>query len=51
MYWQKHLKELIFIFFIGGCLQTNAQVLTIRQDFENEGFGVMGPVEGSYGKK
>lgn len=46
MYWQKHLKELIFIFFIGGCLQTNAQVLTIRQDFENEGFGVMVPLKG-----
>lgn len=46
MVWPKRLHGFIFIFFIGFYLQTNAQVINSRYDFEKEGFCVMAPMNG-----
>lgn len=46
MVWQKCLSCLVVCSILGFGLRTEAQVTTFRQDFEEEGFGVMVPLKG-----
>jgi hypothetical protein len=44
--WCTFLQQLILLPLLGIYLQTEAQVQTSRRDFEEEGFGVMSPMNG-----
>lgn len=46
MVWKKGLCCLVMCSILGFGLRTEAQVTTIRQDFEEEAFGVMVPLKG-----
>lgn len=45
-YWFKRLQQLILLLLLGAYLHTEAQVQTMRQDFEDHGFGAMLPLGG-----